>query len=262
MKPWHHSNHPPDDMKRVLSISLLCLVSLTAAGADRFDEASRLFAAGDTAGAATVYQEVLRSDGPDASVFFNLGNCEQKLGKYGPAILAYERARLLDPRDPDISANLALARKAAAVFEETGGYPRLDAILRYLSLNEWSWLVAGAALFLGILAVVCGSVRLPKGWLPPAVRASVAVAVLLVCAGAAALYLRRDEGKCGVVLTDGATVRLSPFETAESLGSPGPGRIVHMLKAEGGYHFVEVPGTGLRGWMSGKDVSAIAVDED
>ena len=258
MKPWHHFKLPPAEMKRAFLTIMLFLVAAVASGASRFEQANRQFSDGDIAGAAAIYQEILDSDGPNAAVLFNLGNCEQRLGKFGPAILAYERARLLTPRDPDLAANLALARKAAAVFEEPGLHPRLHAILNYLSLNEWSWLVAGSVLLLGVLALVCGLARLPQRWMSVSARAAAGVAVVLVFVGAAALYLRRDEGNRGVVLSESATVRLSPFETAESLGTPGPGRIVHILKTDNGFHYVEVPATKLRGWMAEKDVSAVS----
>lgn len=235
------------------------LAGLAVAGETRFDQANRQFESGDITGAAVIYQEILDSDGPSASVLFNLGNCHQRLGKHGYAILAYERARLLTPRDPDLLANLDLARKAATAFEEPGQYPVMDAFLDYLSLNEWSWLVAGSALFLGGLALLCGCVRVRRRRMMLGVRISSGLAVFSIVVGAIALYLRRDEVSRGVVLTESAVVRLSPFEKAESLGTPGPGHIVRILESKDGFYFVEVPGTGLRGWMSDKDVSAICL---
>ena len=110
-------------------------------------EANQQFKSGDFAGAAAAYEKIIAAEGPRASVYYNLGNSYQQLKQYGPAILAYERARLLTPRDPDLLANLALARKAATAFEETGLHPWLDAVVNHLSRNEWSWLVAGARCF-------------------------------------------------------------------------------------------------------------------
>ncbi len=245
-------------MKHIfLTILYGLLAALAVADESRFDQANRQFEAGDIAGAASIYQEILAIDGPSASVLYNLGNCEQRLGKYGYAILAYERARLLTPRDPDLLANLDLARKAATAFDESGRHPLADAFLNYLSLNEWSWLVAGSALVLGGLALLCGSVRLRWRWMILSARIAAGFAVILIVVGAVVLVLRRDEANRGVVLTESAVVRLSPFEKAESLGTPGPARIVRIFESKDGFHFVEVLGTGLRGWMSDKDVSAI-----
>ena len=233
-------------MTKNLFLGLLCLLLGTAAAfANDFDRANGQFKAGDFSGAASAYEKILAAEGPRATVFYNLGNSYQQLKRYGPAILAYERARLLTPRDPDLLANLALARKAATVAEVPGPYPRLDVALNYLSPNEWSWLVAGSALFLGCLAVVCGAVG-------PACLAGVCI-----IAGATALYLQRVETGRGVVLSADAAVRLSPFEKAESLGTPGVGRIVRLGAGSGDFKYIEVPGASLSGWMAGKDVAAI-----
>jgi tetratricopeptide (TPR) repeat protein len=245
-------------MIRNLLIGLLCLfLGANFVSATAFDDANRQFQSGDFAGAAAAYEKILTAEGPSAAVLYNLGNSYQSLKQYGSAILAYERARLLTPRDPDLLANLALARKAATAFEETGLHPALDAVLHYLSRNEWSWLVAGAALFLGGLAVVAGAVKLSPRLRRFAVVSSV-VAALALIAGATALYLRRAESSRGIVLSENATIRLSPFENAESLGTPGPGRTVRLGSKNGGFHYVEVSGTNLKGWLAAKDVEAIA----
>jgi tetratricopeptide (TPR) repeat protein len=241
-------------MNRNFILNLLLFLLGSASGfATPFDDANQKFKSGDFAGAAAGYEKVIADGGPRASVYYNLGNSYQQLKQYGPAILAYERARLLTPRDPDLLANLALARKAATAFEETGLHPWLDVVVNRLSRNEWSWLVAGSALFLGVLAVVGGVVRLPRR----GVLISACVAGLLIAAAGAALYLRRGEAARGIVLSEGATVRLSPFEKAESLGTPGPGRIVRLGAKNGDFDVLEVPGATLKGWLASKDVAAI-----
>jgi tetratricopeptide (TPR) repeat protein len=241
----------------VFWILLLGACRAFAGTADDFEQANGLFRTGDFAGAAAAYERVLESGGPRASVYYNLGNSYQNLKQYGPAILAYERARLLTPRDPDLLANLALARKAAAAFEEPGHRPGLDAVLGFLSRDEWSRIVAGSALCLGVLAVLLGSVRFKRRGLRQAVWVAAALALLIGAAGSTILYLRRGEACRGIVLTEDATVRLSPFDRAEALGTPGPGRSVRMLGKNGAFRYVEVPGTNLRGWLSEKEVAAI-----
>jgi tetratricopeptide (TPR) repeat protein len=240
-------------MIKIFFSGLLCLLlGASSVFANEFDQANQRFKSGDFAGAATAYEQIIAAEGPRASVYYNLGNSYQQLKRYGPAILAYERARLLTPRDPDLLANLALARKAAAAFEENGLHPWLEAVVHFLSRNEWSWLVAGGALFLGLLAI--GSVgKFPRRGL----LVAAGVAGVTIIAGSTALYLRRGEAARGIVLSTDATVRLSPFEKAESLGTPGQGRIVRLGAKNGDYQYIEVPGASLRGWLAGKDVAAI-----
>ena len=240
---------------------LICLLlgnlPVCAAGSAAFEEANREFQGGRYATAAADYEKLLAAEGPRAAVYYNLGNCYQRLGQYGPAILAYERARLLTPRDPDLAANLALARKAAAAFEDGGGHLYLAAAANYLSRNEWSWLAAGGALLLGGLAAVCGIAGLPRRGLRQAAITAVALAVMAMLAGSAALYHRRDERNHGIVLTDKAEVRLSPFDKAEVLGTPGVGRMVHLRDRSGRYCYIEVPGTELHGWIADGDAASI-----
>lgn len=238
---------------------ILLVACLPFAAASDFDEANGKFEAGDFAGAVEAYEAMLAEEGPRAAVFYNLGNSYQRLGKFGPAILAYERARLLTPRDPDLRANLALARKAAAAFEETGINPRLHAVLHFLSRNEWSWLVAGAGLCLGAVVFVLGVVKPPsRGMRQGALVLAGAAGFLIIC-GALALAMRRGEADLGVVLSDNATVRLSPFQSAEALGTPGSGRMVQLRDESGGFRYVEVPGTALRGWLASEDVEAVGL---
>lgn len=236
---------------------VLCLLSLLLGSvcgfSTPFDDANKKFQSGDFAGAVAAYEKILATEGPRASVYYNLGNSHQQLKQHGPAILAYERARLLTPRDPDLLANLALARKAATAFEENGIHPWLDLVIQRLSRNEWSWLAAGSALFLGILALVTGALKIPRR----GVLISAGFAGLILAAASAALYLRRGESTRGIILSEGATVRLSPFENAESLGTPGPGRTVRLGARSGDFQYIEVPEAGLKGWLATKDVAAI-----
>jgi tetratricopeptide (TPR) repeat protein len=248
-------------MHRNLLIGLLYVCfGVHSLSATAFDDANRQFKSGDFAGAAAAYEKILSTEGLRATVFYNLGNSYLSLKQYGPAILAYERAQLLTPRDPDLSANLALARKSAAAFDESGMNPYLDAVIHYLSRNEWSWLAAASSMFIGGIIFVCGVMKSSPRMRIFAWVAS-GVAVLGIVAGASALYLRRDEPRRGIILAEDAKVLLSPFEKADSLGTPGQGRRVMMGAKSGNFRYIEVPGSTLRGWLASKDVGQITPED-
>src|SRR5271154_2724545 len=57
--------------------------------------------------------------GYSAAALYNLGNAYARTGKPGLAVLNYERARLLEPNDPDINANLRHVREAAGLPAES-----------------------------------------------------------------------------------------------------------------------------------------------
>ena len=75
-----------------------------------FDEGNRRYQDGDYAGAVELYERILESGLESGELHYNLGNAWFRLGELGPAILHYERARRIMPRDDDLAANLELAR--------------------------------------------------------------------------------------------------------------------------------------------------------
>src|ERR1700722_7221745 len=81
--------------------------------------------------------------GYSAATLYNLANAYARAGKPGFAVLNYERAKLLDPNDPDIEANLnhvlqgaGLPPESRTQFERTSGIvgPQMLAWLGVLGL--------------------------------------------------------------------------------------------------------------------------------
>ncbi len=75
-----------------------------------FEKANAHYAAGDFKSAADLYSAIESQGCINDKVLYDLGNCYLKLGDIGRAIAYYRRAQKLSPRDPDIRANLELAR--------------------------------------------------------------------------------------------------------------------------------------------------------
>ena len=60
--------------------------------------------------AVQTWEELTNSGYIAATIYYNLGNAYFKSNKIAPAILNYERAKILDPHNKDINYNLELAR--------------------------------------------------------------------------------------------------------------------------------------------------------
>jgi tetratricopeptide (TPR) repeat protein len=80
-----------------------------------FHQGNAAYAAQDYQAAVAAYEAAVRQGVGSAALFFNLGNAYFKLGDLGRAILNYERAQWLAPRDADVWANLDFARARAGV---------------------------------------------------------------------------------------------------------------------------------------------------
>src|SRR3954469_17009426 len=124
---------------------------LWAADQDLFAKANQAYTDARYHEAATGYQELVRTGNWNATIFYNLGNAQYRLGNFGQAILNYERALALDPRHPEADANLRLARDEARALEL-----RKNWIERYASVatvKQWS-IATAAGFWIALFTVV------------------------------------------------------------------------------------------------------------
>lgn len=112
----------------------------TASGAHRvfaqqetFERGNQLYQEGAFTAAIEAYEAVLSAGYEGADLYYNLGNAYFKAGELGPSILMWERARGLAPADPDVQANLELARSLTA--------DAVQPLPRFWLLSAVSWWV-------------------------------------------------------------------------------------------------------------------------
>jgi tetratricopeptide (TPR) repeat protein len=246
-------------MKALLTL-LGLIAGLTAARADerfeRFERANADFEAGRFKEAAAAYEELLDQGGPRVAVLQNLGSAYFRTGEHGRAILAFERALLLQPGDPDLRANLKLARDQAAVFPPPPARA-WQGFLERPSRKLWSGLALGSALLLPLAAGLWLGLR--SRWRGAAWGAICASLAGLAALGLSlhALHLRQGEDARGIVVADPAKVRISPFEKAEERGRLAGGREVRLGREENGYFWVSVDGGATAGWVAAAEVERL-----
>jgi hypothetical protein len=119
-----------------------------AAEMRRGNEAYR---SGDATEALRAYAGILRGGLESPDLYLNLGNAAYRAGLLGWSVCFYERGRRLDPRDPDLRANLDLVlQETKDRIPETGGSRFLASLvaleergslvgsLRVLLLASWA----------------------------------------------------------------------------------------------------------------------------
>jgi hypothetical protein len=178
-----------------------------------------------------------------APALCNLGNALAREGKPGPAILAFERAQQLAPRDPAIAANLQSVRDTAGLVA-----PPLvwwQSAAHVLTMNEWAW---GGSL---ALAFVCAAISFSRFFparlrhLISALGATCAVSVLMA---AGALWVRWPELSRAVVVNAHVTALIAPAESAGPVFSLAEGEIVAAKKALRNFVLVRTA-DGRSGWV-------------
>ncbi len=114
-------------MRRGFAVMFFCVVTVLSAGSTSvlaglsvkparddlvrmFEEGNSRYEAGDYDGAIVEYTELVDAGAADKDLFYNLANAFYKTGDLGRAVLFYERARRIAPRDQDVRRNLSLVR--------------------------------------------------------------------------------------------------------------------------------------------------------
>jgi hypothetical protein len=186
-----------------------------------------------------------------APPFFNLGNALAREGKPGPAILAFERAQQLAPRDPAIAVNLQAVRDAAALAAPTAGWWQSAA--RMLTMNEWAWSGSLA------LAFVCGALAvgrfIPSRWRQTVNVFSAACAVAVLVA-ASALWIRWPELGRAVVVNSRVTALIAPAESAGPVFPLAEGEIVTVVQALRNFALVRTA-DARSGWVARGQIERI-----
>jgi len=96
----------------ILALSLSLMLN-TAMGVDferLMHAGNQYYEQGEFDAAIREYEKILAADGTSAALHYNLGCAYFNLKKYGRAILHFEKARQLKPRDADIRHNLKFSK--------------------------------------------------------------------------------------------------------------------------------------------------------
>lgn len=199
---------------RAIFTLLLLASTLRADTPAAFKEAAGLYDLGRFDEAIARYESLRAAGVVSANLYFNLGNACFKNGNIGRAIINYERARQLTPRDPDIRGNLRFALNESRANENvaaTGGSAWLEAARDYLTMGEWTlfatvcyWLAAlGGIVLLWLPAV--------RRWLRAPVIALAAL-TLIGGAGMAAKATSENGPPAAVVVAKEVQARFAPVE--------------------------------------------------
>jgi len=224
-----------------------------------FTRAAEDFDAGRYVAAVQSYESLLSMGFPTAPVYFNLGNAYFRAGDLGRAVWAYRSAALRAPRDPDIEANLTVARLAARDRIEAMSPGLIRQVWRtlsgVLSLSEGARLVTIVWLMLWAGAAAWLLVPSWRARVAPALKGLAflwAVATLIL----AARYIATHNTTAGVVVAVETEALSGPGGDADVVfsGHAGLEFIVRGQRAD--YVLVELR-NGRVGWVPAVDLLLI-----
>jgi len=224
-------------------------------------EADEMYARNEFRQAATLYQAVIDSGYRSASLYYNLGNAHFKLNNLPRAILNYERAVRLAPRDEAIQFNLELSR--SLIYDRIEPVPEMFLIVwarqvrDLMSVAAWSWLsVVLFVLFLGAALSFffrpMGRLRYLSFW----AGFCFLFMSLATFTGAWFQYKHITATDAAIVFSPVVTVKSAPGEGGTNLFILHEGTRVLIDDEVGEWLEIRIP-DGTRGWLRKSDVEII-----
>ncbi|MEM9861601.1 MAG: tetratricopeptide repeat protein [Myxococcota bacterium] len=254
-------------LRCVLAVGVLASLTATPASAQQridalFDEAGEHFTQGRPDDASAAYARLVEAGVVDADVFHNQGTALASSGRYGEAVLAFERALHLDPGADDTRASLesterVLADRLTAARGEVETHRSSglsEALVRDISERA----VAIGFLALWALAFLFLGLR-KKG---VAFAAMSAVFFLSAATLGVLLMAKRGvfrDGDPAVITAREASLLEGPDPRSVDRGDAYEGERAAALRRDSGYVFVRT-GDGRSGWLPEAAVGLIEVE--
>lgn len=212
----------------------------------QFEAANRLYEQGKFDEAIVAYQKLIESGVVSSALYFNLGNACFKSGQLGRAIAAYRAAQQLNPRDPDIQANLQFARNQV----QQPTITMSKTVQRFSSLAPDEWVKIAAAVFWALFVLLIIGEAKPKlklrmrpfAWLVGGI-------FVMICAfGILAHLVQLSTNKIVVVVEPEVVVKQGPLDDALKAFVVHDGAELKILDQKNDWLQVSV-GPGRFGWV-------------
>lgn len=213
----------------ILNIYECPLIARTPAVEEAFNSAQKAYDSGDFQKAQHTYSSLLNRGILSANLFFNLGNSLVRQGKMSQAILAYRRAWMLAPRDPDIQANLKFSlNNAQALAPKTS---KTEKFLQIFSNRQWLR-ISTAAYWMATLCLM-GHLAIPK-IRPVTGRIVIALLILLLIGISGIMSWQSLKRRPELVIVPPQQKALfAPLETATPSFALPAGSIVRLEEKSG-----------------------------
>ncbi|WP_080904391.1 tetratricopeptide repeat protein [Parabacteroides sp. Marseille-P3160] len=247
--------------KILILLFIQCLFFPVFAQEEQIKEAESAYAKEDYSKAISIYEDLLKTYGNSAEIYYNLGNAYYKTNQIASAILNYERALLMNPGDGDVRFNIELAKqKTTDKIEPVDEFifaKWFKSIQNLVSADTWATIGIICFLsFIGCLILFFFSkwMRLKK----VGFYLGIAFILLTVFANVFGANQKKalSERRGAIIFTPTVTVKSSPDASGTDLFILHEGTKVFIKSSLGEWKEIELE-DGNIGWIPKKDVVII-----
>lgn len=247
--------------------SLFCFMILSSADvkaeAERegdpkylFYKANTLYEEGKYDEAISEYSKLLSQGMESGNLYYNLGNSYFKKGELGMAVLNYERAKRLIPRDSDLKSNyrFALSRTKSNLSETSRPwFKKAAAVFDTLTVNEITVMLSSIFVVTILFFIVRLYVRISGKNSLLFVSLSVVVFGIVVFLLFSRISIVDREA---VVVSESTEVRFEPFENATTHFTLYEGVKIEIIQSRKEWMKIRRP-DGKIGWIKNQAAEKI-----
>lgn len=248
-------------MKRTIVIIILAIRAVTLPAQDIYkmvEKGNEYFLNGEYESAIKEYQAVIDSGFESAELYYNLGNAYYKSHKITMALVHYEKANILDPRDEEILHNLEMTRQLAV--DKIDNLPEFLPKIWYrrfiglLKTDQWAYISLVAfplSLMLILVYLFVRTVRIRK--------LSFWLGVFLIIISLSAFVFSYHQKKLvykhsyAVIVSPSVTIKSSPDESGTELFQLHEGTRVEVVDQLGEWKEIRLS-DGNVGWLRSEDL--------
>jgi len=193
----------------------------------------------------------------DANVYYNMGNSAFKMNKVGLAILNYERARQLNPRNRDILENLQYVQSGLEykVEDKRSWFVRWnDQLLSWVKLREFGY--ALLVVYILLLGRGCLGLILKKQLTFKSFDRFLIICLILIAIGMGLKYFNQQIRQDGVVIEPNVKVHFGPSDDDRVAFRLNEGMQVDVIDKSNDWYRISLV-NGEIGWVHRKGLGLV-----
>ena len=226
----------------------------------KFEIANAAYLAGDYEVAVTEYESIAQGH-RCFELEYNLGNAHYKLENIGEALLHYERAKLIDPLNDDLRANILLADLRSIDKIEPLPGVGLDKLAEVIFAGKMfnSWFILSLAFWTLGFTLMALKLSRPKSILSPFANSGAVLFLISSLLFSSFLYFtvdRMSNSSYAIVMDERVDVMSGPGEAGVKLFQLHEGARAYVIGVDGDWTEIKLE-NGNVGWLYSNAIEPI-----